>query len=330
MELTSDAAWESSIDPSSGKVFFFNAGTGETRWDDPHLHRQFSDDSLPTDSEHVEEGAEDEDLPTILKSKRGSAVVNFDEVEWGGESKLSVADEDRFSGDMKSHSQSQNPYFRSERLSQNPAIEAPAGITQPSVSFSIEPQISADSEDRYMENQLPLPEASKKAGFGAAAGVLAGARKLKQSILSSGSSPSSTHSSSVNWSNSPSTSDLNEMSSYRETSKAAPPPASTVPIDALARAGERSNKWLEYLKKQLLMTDHVAEAGIFDIRNCARWFAIAVSMLFTRTVLTCRNYLTSNLPSQGGDQRFFTAPLSHYGCSGYSTLFKNDLVVSNT
>lgn len=185
------------------------------------------------------DGFQDEDENS--QQRRKSAVVDDNDIFTSPENN---------EGGNNNDEKNQNPYFRDNRLS-NPETPNPA-------VFEKDAELS----------ELPSPLVKKSSvGFNVGSTVAA-AQKFNKNLRANLGNEYASHQNEEqprtrtrSWSG----------GGGSKSTKNKAPPATHVPVDALARAGERSNKWLEYIKKHLLMTEHVKDAGIFDLRNCARW-----------------------------------------------------------
>lgn len=231
--------------------------TQETRWDLPPSE---SKSDFTEDEGGDPEGDEGEQYcqKSVKLDRRGSAQVDFGEVTWGfidDETSIASGPTGRLPKKKSGIEESNNVFFKDKRLSQE--------------NHGKEKNDSSLEEVKSLP-KLQIPSKEMSSPFGSATGALSGARKF-QAMLRSSSSFDSQSPAGRTEVHAFGERDISKSAYPQQPLRIPAPAASSIPIDALAQAGERSNKWLEYLKTQLLMTDHVKDAGIFDLRNCARW-----------------------------------------------------------
>jgi hypothetical protein len=235
------AAWSSTLDPETGKTYYYNTLLKTSSWTDPSQTSQsLTDETTQEGSEGVHDGAYDHQ---IQSGKRKSVVVKLGAMNWGA---TETKDDSPKADDSRDSVEGSNPYFQNARLST-------------SGTASILPPIESNNNDDLVA--LPHNNGIRSRGVSFANVSERGGMKHQSSL--GDVDVSDVH---------PFDEDTDAGSQrQRRPQGPVPPPAPSVPVDALARAGERSSKWLEYVKRHLLLTEHVADAGIFDLRNCARW-----------------------------------------------------------
>lgn len=251
------AAWVSTLDPGSGQTYYYNSILQTSSWTNPFPESANHDSPANQDS-----AAEPEISQTIQRQE--SATVKLVNVNWGAtEEEVEAPTTDSVGGD--------NPFFQSSSLRSASSAAATAPDLKPQTSET--------------ESQLALPEkSSSKAGgvsFGGVVKARMAGKELRKQVSLGDEDVSDVHSFNDTDAEESKTqhqgrgTGVGRKSAIKNSSSrrggAVPPPALSVPVDALARAGERSDKWLEYVKKHVMLTGHVSAAGIFDLRNCARW-----------------------------------------------------------
>jgi len=271
------AAWSSNVDPSSGQTYFYNTITQLSSWVDPFPSATPSAEpaanstaeSSSLSSAPADEGADDGVDVEVGRSgtpqRRQSASVKLAKVNWGedkDELNKGSAQGDSVEGD--------NPFFQSNQLRTASGVVANA------------------NQDPQAE-LLALPEKTNKGGGGVSFAGIAQAKTIGRDALhqvrtgevdvadahsvEDGSAGEESKSTPLDVPLALGSTKRRPTGSKGQPAMLPPPAKTSVPVDALARAGERSLKWQEYVKRHLLSTNHVSAAGIFDLRNCARWTA---------------------------------------------------------
>jgi len=277
----------SAVDPATGRTYYYNKSTGETTWAPYESNDNAtaavvepaastsgtvagasSPRILRSPSQGKNNGDSDEaaaDSPRRGLRSQGSARVDFGEMNWGSGSGAARSTNDNASSTTMTAEEEAKLVPRGPRA---PTIDATslnefgaAGLSESNPLFrknSSGTPLSSSSSPLHTMVELPGAAANTPTtGSTTASGGGASAARRKSSkgfgalaqSLSTATRALGMHGSRQNHAH----------DSEANSTQAQPPPpaAAVVPVDALARAGERSNKWLEYVKKHLLATDHV-------------------------------------------------------------------------
>jgi len=281
----------SAVDPATGRTYYYNQSTGETTWapyesngnttapaasSSGSVAGASSPQILRSPSQGKSYGDSDDDAangPRQGIRPQGSARVDLGEVNWS-----SGGGTARPTNDMTTAMSAEEEARLVPRGPRAPTIDATSLNEFGAAGLSAgNPLFRKNSSGTPLSSSSPptmmlLPGSGHKSSTAEAGGAASAS-----STTASGGAPAARRKSSKGFGSlamslSAATralggggSSQSHAQSGGATSTQPPPPAAAVvPVDALARAGERSNRWLEYVKKHLLATDHVQVGG------CAR------------------------------------------------------------
>ena len=250
--------WQSNVDPTSGATYYYNTVTNMTQWTNP-----FEEEASPGLAAATPEAAvppavaavESEPapapaaLPAALPAVLPPVPPTAEEELWQAKLASSAA---------------------SPLSTSSPALERPSAA-------EAAPGSGLDTHESAIDLPPPAPASTTAgAGLASAVGAMTNAKKMNRVLLAAVKDMPADLLAAQPQQPQPQQPHQPHQPQEPQPLKAPgllPPPAPSVPVDALVRAGERSDRWLEYVKRHLLLTGHVMDAGIFDLRNCARWAA---------------------------------------------------------